>query len=154
MNEPKKDAYIAEANKLIARHLANAKSDRVSAIQIREDAISLARSALSNSDAQVSKMQKVTFSPQSRNVSDAEALEGGMKILGVRLNNLLFEIKLQASPVLQRPEEISIRWLINHLTIKHWFWAVSLIITIFYFGIILGDTAFGAWVREHASWLK
>lgn len=154
MSDQKRAAYIAEANKLIARHLASAKSDKVSAFQIREDAISLARSALSDSEAQINKIQKVTFTPQSQNVNEAEALENGMKTLGIRLNNLLYEINLKSSPVLQRPDEISVRWLINHLTIQHWFWALTFIITAFYFGIVLGDTALGAWVKQHTSWLK
>lgn len=154
MSDPKKDGYIAEANKLIARHLANAKSDRVTAFQIREDAVSLARSALSISEAQVSKLQKVTFVSHSRTVSDNEALEDGIKLLGVRLNNLLYEISLESSPVLQRPDEISIRWLINHLKIQHWIWALTFIVTVFYLGIVLGDTAFGIWVKQHASWIK
>lgn len=154
MSDLKKDGYIAEANKLITRHLANTKSDRVTAFQIREDAVSLARSVLSNSEAQVSKLQKVTFVSQSRTVSEGEALEGGIKMLGVRLNNLLYEISLESSPVLQRPDEISIRWLINHLKIQHWLWAFTFIVTTFYFGIILGDTTFGIWIKQHASWIK
>ena len=154
MSDPKKDGYIDEAKKLIARHLANTKSDKMTAFQIREDAISLARSALSISEAQVSKLQKVTFTPQSRTVSENEALEHGMNVLGVRLNNLLYEIGLESSPVLQRPDEISVRWLINHLKIQHWLWALTFIVTIFYFGIVFGDTTFGIWVKQHASWIK
>lgn len=154
MSDPKKDGYIDEANKLIARHVANTKSDRVTAFQIREDAVSLARSALSNSEAQVSNLQKVTFISHSQRVSENQALENGIMLLGVRLNNLHYEISLESSPVLQRPDEISIRWLINHLKIQHWIWGLTFIVTVFYLGIVLGDTTLGIWVKQHASWVK
>jgi len=154
MSKLKKEAYIAEAKKLIERHIANAKRDRVTAVQVREDAISLARFALTKSDAQIANLQKVKFISPHMNMSHDEALEEGMKVLGMRLDNLLYEIGLESSPVLQRPDEISVRWLINHLKIQHWVWGVMFLLSIFYFGIVLGNTAFGTWVKEHASWIK
>ncbi len=154
MSENKRSAFVAEAEKLLARHAANTNQDKVTAIKIREDATSLAKAALARPESQIENMRKVSFVPQQRGVSQQEAIEGGMKMLGVRLDNLLYEIKLEASPELQRPATITVHWLMNHLSLRQWGTIIAFSLLILYVGILLGDTVWGSWIKQHASLLN
>jgi hypothetical protein len=152
MNNIARDGYLNEVDKLIKRHRANTANDRATALLIREDAISLAKSALANSESQISRLQKVTLSPRSHNESPEYALENGLKNLEIRLENLRYEIGIELSPVLQKPDEVTFRWLINHLNIRQWIAGFLILLGAFYFGITLSDTSLGMWVKKHTSW--